>query len=229
MKSRRFRVKKRKKSRRLKRGLFLGALLLIIAFAGTIAAGNILREQAVPANTSGISVDINHIPEYVSQAFIAVEDERYYYHFGVDPIGMVRALIADIQAKEFVQGGSTITMQAARNIYLSHDKTIIRKVKEIMIAVNLEWYYSKEEILELYVNHIYFGQGNYGVEQAANAYFNKTTMNNHPELELISPEEAAVLAGIVKSPEYYANNLDKAQARGELVYEKMEKLGYLQE
>ncbi|WLR52170.1 biosynthetic peptidoglycan transglycosylase [Bacillus tianshenii] len=226
MRSRRV-IKRKKKSRRLKRRIFLFMVLVVLCFAGIIHVGNLLREQAVGVQPSGKTVKIEEMPEYVSKAFVAVEDERYYYHFGVDPVGLARAIRADMEAGGFVQGGSTITMQAARNIYLSHDKTIMRKVKEMIIAINLEWYYSKEEILEMYMNHIYFGSGNYGIEAAANEYFGKTTTKNNSSREVLTPQEAAVLAGMVKAPEYYANNPEKAEKRGEVVYKKMDKLGYL--
>lgn len=177
------RIQRRKKSkdknifrtmRRFVKRIFVLLVLSLVGFIAIIASGQSMIDQKVidqleyPASTNSTQeyVPIDDMPDYAWKAFIAIEDHRFMSHFGVDPAGFTRALWENVKAWEFVEGGSTITMQLSRNLFLTHDKTIIRKLKEMIIAVNLELEYSKEELLEMYVNEIYFGHGKFGIEQA---------------------------------------------------------------
>ena len=168
-------------------------------------------------------VSIQDIPEYVQNAFIAVEDNRFYEHHGVDIRAIVRALYKDIVAGEKVEGGSTITQQLAKNVFLTNEKTWLRKTKELIIAINLENKYSKQKLLEMYVNQIYFGHGAYGVQAASKLYFNK----NVSELTV---EEGALLAAIPKSPTNYSPllNPDKSKERRDLVINLMEERDFIE-
>lgn len=215
----------------------LAILLLNLLWYTIFGAGNILiYNEKLPVfsasntiKTSGIIfqnrpfVTTDHMPDYVWKSFIAIEDHRFNHHFGVDPISMARASVADVKAGHFVQGGSTITMQLARNLFLTHDKTMSRKMKEMVIAMNLEHRYTKKQILSMYLNTIYFGHGQYGIENAANYYFGKTVKANDPNKETINMSEAAILAALPKAPEYYSpyRHLAEAKERQKLVLHKM--------
>ena len=176
----------------------------------------------VHADENRVPVKMNQIPENLKNAFVAVEDVRFYEHSGVDFRGIMRALWANISHQGVSEGGSTITQQLAKNAYLTQDRTFKRKIQEMFLALQLEHQYTKEEILELYLNQIYFGQGAYGVQAAAKTYFGK----NVEELDL---NECAMLAGIPKSPNYYSplNNLQTAQSRKSTVLDQMAKYGYI--
>lgn len=167
-------------------------------------------------------VSLDQIPPYLIKAFIAAEDERFYEHKGLDWLGMLRALITDIKEMAIVQGGSTITQQTVKSLLLSHERTISRKAREIMLAYLLEKRLSKDEILTIYLNQIYFGHGAYGVEAAARTYFGKHVW----ELNLA---EAALIAGLPKGPGYYSpyKNLSKAKARQHYVLNRMVTCGYI--
>lgn len=167
-------------------------------------------------------VKLSQIPQNLQNAFIAVEDNRFYDHIGIDPRGILRAIYANVTGRTISEGGSTITQQLAKNAYLTQDRTIKRKMQEMFLALQIERQYTKKEILELYLNQIYFGQGAYGVQAAAKTYFGK----NVEDLDL---NECAMLAGIPKSPNYYSpfNNLNAAQERKSIVLEQMEKYGYI--
>lgn len=167
-------------------------------------------------------VKLSQVPKNLQNAFVAVEDNRFYEHMGVDPRGIMRALWSNLQGQAISEGGSTITQQLAKNAYLTQDRTLKRKVQEVFLALQLERQYTKQEILELYLNQIYFGQGAYGVQAAARTYFGK----NVEDLDL---NECAMLAGIPKSPNYYSplNNLQAAEERKEVVLDQMEKYGYI--
>lgn len=169
-----------------------------------------------------VPVTLNKIPKDLQQAFIAVEDARFYQHSGIDPRGILRALWANLTNKGVSEGGSTITQQLAKNAYLTQERTIKRKIQEAFLALQLERQYTKDEILELYLNQIYFGQGAYGVQAAAQIYFGK----NAEDLTL---PECAMLAGIPKSPNYYSplNNLKAANERKAVVLDQMEKYQYI--
>jgi len=161
-------------------------------------------------------VDISDIPEYVQQAFISVEDQRFYDHHGIDIKAISRALYKDILAGGKVEGGSTITQQLAKNIFLTNDKTWLRKTKEAIIAVNLEKRYSKSKLLEMYLNQVYFGHGAYGIKAAANLYFNK-------DVSELTLEEGALLAGIPKAPSTYSPivNSEKSKERRDTILSLM--------
>ena len=169
-----------------------------------------------------VPVTISKIPKNLQNAFVAVEDARFYEHSGVDPKGILRAVWANISNNGVSEGGSTITQQLAKNAYLTQERTLKRKVQEVFLALQLERQYTKQEILELYLNQIYFGQGAYGVQAAAQTYFGKN-------VEDLTLPECAMLAGIPKSPNYYSplNNLAAATERKNLVLDQMEKYSYL--
>ena len=172
---------------------------------------------------------LNHeMPGYISETLLAIEDHRFYMHPGVDPVGIVRSVWVDITTGQRAQGGSTLTMQIARNLFLTQDKTFIRKFKEIAIAANLEWRYNKEEILNMYMNKVYFGHGIYGIESAANYYFGKTTKLNG-ELPTITQAETAMLVGLLKAPEHYSpyKHPEIAAERQQVVLNRMHELHWL--
>lgn len=156
------------------------------------------------------------VPRHVRQAFVAVEDARYFQHSGIDPIRIAGALWADLKAGGYHQGGSTITQQLSKMIFLTPEKTITRKVKEMAIALLLERRYSKERILELYLNQVYFGSRAYGLEAAAQAYFGKTAA-------ALSLAEGALLAALPKAPSAYSpfRNPQRARARRDYVLDRM--------
>ncbi|MBX9651751.1 MAG: transglycosylase domain-containing protein, partial [Xanthobacteraceae bacterium] len=147
----------------------------------------------------GANVSLKDLPPYLPKAFIAIEDRRFYSHYGVDPIGIARAAVANILHRGVSQGGSTLTQQLAKNLFLTQERTMARKLQEVELALWLERKHSKSEILELYLNRVYFGSGAYGVEAAAQRYFGKSARN-------VTVAEAAMLAGLVKSPSRLAPN-----------------------
>ena len=167
-------------------------------------------------------VSLEKIPEPLHLAAIATEDQQFYQHVGVDPRAIARALVHDVIALGPRQGGSTITQQLVRNVYLTRKKTIARKMAEAVLAVQLERAYTKPEILELYLNQIYFGEGAYGVQIAAKTYFAK-------EASELSLAECALLAGLPKRPEYYSPFKDEQRAidRRNLVLSLMQQQGYI--
>ncbi|EJQ54086.1 Penicillin-binding protein 1 [Bacillus mycoides] len=167
-------------------------------------------------------VPVEQIPKYVQQAFVAVEDSRFYEHQGIDYPSIFRALYKDTLAGEKVEGGSTITQQLAKNVFLTREKTFTRKLKEVAISLQLEQKYTKQQILEMYMNHIYFGHGAYGIQAAAKLYFNKN-------VEDLTVEEGAMLAGLPKSPNGYSPYFspEKSKERRDLVLSLMHKQGYL--
>lgn len=168
-----------------------------------------------------IPVTIDKIPKHVQQAFIAIEDNRFYEHSGIDYRGTARALVSTLSGSE-VQGGSTITQQLAKNAFLTQERSIVRKIKEAFIAKELEHKYTKDEILTMYLNQIYFGQGAYGIESASMYYFGKHVQN-------LDVAEAATLAAIPKSPNYYNpfENPKESKSRQELVIDQMVKYGFI--
>ncbi len=171
-----------------------------------------------------IVVDLDDIPEHVQLAFIAIEDERFEEHFGFDIIGSARAAYTNFRAGSIVQGASTITQQLAQNAFLTPETTYERKIQEIWLAIQLERMYSKDEILELYLNRIYFGNGAYGVEAAAQNYFDKSITE-------VDVNEAAMLAGAVRSPNYYNpfDNREEAERRMRIVLNNMSRLEFITE
>ncbi|TMJ32453.1 MAG: penicillin-binding protein [Alphaproteobacteria bacterium] len=173
---------------------------------------------------SGTDVSIKQLPPYVPKAFVAIEDRRFFNHFGVDPVGLGRAMLANVLRRHVSQGGSTITQQLAKNLFLTQERTLWRKMQEVVLALWLERKLSKSEILELYLNRVYFGSGAYGVEAAAQRYFGK------PAAQL-KIAEAATLAGLVKSPSRLApsRNPNGAERRAQTVLLAMADCGFITE
>ena len=170
----------------------------------------------------GDEVRLNDLPDHVPNAVIAIEDHRFRSHVGFDPIGLLRAALVNYQAGRVVQGGSTITQQLVKNLFLTPDRTVTRKLQEVVLAVWLELNHSKEEILELYLNRIYFGSGAVGIEKAAQIYFGKPAAD-------LSIAEAAMLAGVLRAPKNY-NPLGARNAavqRAALVIESMLEVGFV--
>ena len=161
-------------------------------------------------------VSLTSLPTKYQQAVIAVEDHRFYKHHGIDIIAIGRATINDIKAMSFVEGGSTITQQLSKNIYFTQEKKITRKIAEVFMAFEIEKNCDKDEILELYLNTSYFGDGYYTVKEACRGYFNK-------ELDEMTDYECILLAGIPNAPSVYAptKNPDLAKQRQRQVMEKM--------
>jgi penicillin-binding protein 1A len=144
----------------------------------------------------GEPVNLETLPKYVPQAIISTEDRRFYSHFGIDPIGLLRALVTDIRSGHVVQGGSTITQQLAKNLFLSPERSLKRKVQEVLLALQLEHRFSKEQILTLYLNRVYLGNGTWGVDAAARRYFGlpATQLNLY---------QSAMIGGLLKAPSRY--------------------------
>ena len=149
-------------------------------------------------DTGGAAVHLRELPPYLPKAFVSIEDRRFYSHFGIDPLGIGRALYSNIAGRA-IQGGSTLTQQLAKNLFLTQERTLSRKMQEAILAVWLEHKYSKDQILELYLNRVYFGSGAYGVEAAAHKYFGKSA-------RAVTLSESAVLAGLMKAPTKLAPN-----------------------
>ena len=170
----------------------------------------------------GSTVTVAQLPAYVPEAVIATEDQRFYHHFGIDPIGIMRAMFVNWRAGHLVQGGSTITQQLAKNLFLSPERTASRKIQEVMLALWIEHLYTKDQILTGYLNRVYFGSGAYGIDAAARTYFGK------PATEL-NLTEAAILAGCLKAPSHYSPmaNGNASLERARIVLGRMEDAGYI--
>lgn len=175
--------------------------------------GSMLAQRGEMA---GANVALKDLPPYLPKAFIAIEDRRFYSHFGIDPVGILRALVTNVLHRGVSQGGSTLTQQLAKNLFLTQERTMQRKLQEAELAIWLERKHSKNEILELYLNRVYFGSGAYGVEAAAQKYFGKSARN-------VTIPEAAMLAGLVKSPSRLApnRNPEGAEQRAQIVLAAM--------
>ncbi|MEX0628851.1 MAG: transglycosylase domain-containing protein, partial [Cucumibacter sp.] len=152
------------------------------------------------------SVELDKLPDYLINAALATEDRRFYEHFGVDAVGTLRALMSNVQAGSVVEGGSSITQQLAKNLFLTSERTIERKIKEAFLALWLESHYTKDEILKLYFDRAYMGGGNFGVAAASEYYFGKN-------VEDVTLAEAAMLAGLFKAPTRFAPHIDLPAAR----------------
>ena len=215
----------------------------IFAFACTVIAGcgfalagegyglykNAVQEESLEETVAEIRrqdnfTSLEEMPETYVQAVVSVEDHRFYDHFGLDLIAIGRAVVNDIKAGRYVEGGSTITQQLAKNLYFSQEKTMSRKAAEVFLALEIEQKYTKDEILELYVNSIYFGDGYYSVGEASEGYFGKpaSEMNDY---------ECTLLAGVPNAPSKYAQskNLALAEKRQQKVISRMEACGYITE
>lgn len=228
--------------------LFIIAILLIITFgagAGFLSAvlsdlpdvSNTMTPSAssrifdrhgelittVHAEENRLPVPLSRVPKDLQNAFIAAEDVRFYEHHGIDPRGILRALYRNVvSGNATAQGGSTITQQLARNAFLTQEQTIRRKLLEAVLAIEIERSYTKDEILEMYMNQIYFGQGCYGIQTAANVYFDK-------DVEDLTLAQCALLAGLPNSPNYYSpfRSVDAAKARQAVVLNQMARYGYI--
>lgn len=241
------RAKKAKKAGPLRRIRLFIALCLVVfaglgfgyifaAYQSLPAVGNNMRPAVssqvfdshgrlittLHSDQNRLPIDINKVPQNLQNAFIAAEDNRFYEHIGIDPIGIFRAIFANLTNRGIAQGGSTITQQLAKNAFLSQEQTLKRKIQEAMLALEIEHKYSKKEILEMYMNQIYFGQGAYGIQTAAKTYFNK-------DVNELTLTQCAMLAGLPKSPNYYSpfNNLNEAKKRKNVVLDQMVKYGYI--
>jgi penicillin-binding protein 1A len=175
--------------------------------------GSMLAQRGEMA---GANVSLKDLPPYLPKAFIAIEDRRFYSHYGIDPLGILRAAVTNVLHRGVSQGGSTLTQQLAKNLFLTQERTLQRKLQEAELALWLERKHSKAEILELYLNRVYFGSGAYGVEAAAQRYFGKSAKN-------VTLAEAAMLAGLVKSPSRLApnRNPEGAEQRAQTVLAAM--------
>ncbi len=183
--------------------------------------GNEIGRRGIRSDDSVALVDM---PDYLIKATLATEDRRFYEHFGIDVVGTLRAIASNASGDSGTQGGSSITQQLAKNLFLSSERTIERKIIEAFLAVWLEWHYSKDQILKLYFDHAYMGGGNFGVVAASDFYFGKKVQD-------ISLAEAAMLSGLFKAPTRYAPHVDLAAARGRanLVLTNMVAAGFLTE
>lgn len=183
-----------------------------------------LEEMVQEIRSQKSYTKISNIPDIYKDAVIAVEDHRYYDHKGIDIIAIGRALLNDIRARELIEGGSTITQQLAKNMYFTQDKTLTRKIAEVFMAKKIENNYNKEEILELYVNYIYYGSGYYDIKSASLGYFDK-------EPQELTEGESIMLAGIPNAPSVYNPKVSPklARERQKQVIDKMIKYGKLSE
>jgi len=172
----------------------------------------------------GEQVTIDSVPEHLIQAVLATEDRRFYYHPGMDPLGIARAMVVNVKSGSVSQGGSTITQQLAKNLFLSRERTLKRKIQELMLAFWLEFELSKDEIMEAYLNRVYLGGGTYGVDAASRLYFKK------PASE-VNLQEAATLAGLLKAPSTYSPNANphRSRERTNIVINAMVDAGYIEE
>ncbi|MCV0395207.1 MAG: penicillin-binding protein [Rhizobiaceae bacterium] len=170
--------------------------------------------------TGGEAVGLHEMSPFIPAAVIAIEDRRFRDHFGVDPFGLARAMLANLLEGSVVQGGSTLTQQLAKNLFLEPERTVERKVQEVLLALWLEQTYDKDQILEMYLNRVYFGSGAYGVEAASRRYFNKSARD-------VTLAEAALLAGLLKAPSRLSPARDPkaAEARTRLVLQAMRQAG----
>mgnify|MGYP000044850049 FL=1 len=214
--------------------LILFVLILIIVVGSVVILNGYnlykttINEKSLSDKISQIKSDkkyvsINDVPSYYTNAIIAVEDHRFKEHGAIDVISIGRAIVSNIQAKDFNEGGSTITQQVAKNLYfIGEDDVVSRKVAEIFVAIDLEKNYSKDEILEFYINTIYFGEGYYGIKEASTGYYKK-------EPKDMSLDEATMLAGVPNAPSVYAPTINPtlAKSRQGKVLRSMVEYGYL--
>ena len=181
--------------------------------------GNILAERGA---FFGDEVRMSELPDYVPNAIVAIEDRRFRSHMGVDPYGLARAIVQNLRAGHVVQGGSTLTQQLAKNLFLKPERTIERKVQEMVLAVWLETKFSKDELLQLYMNRVYFGGGAIGIEKAAQKFFGRSARD-------VTLQQAAILAAVLKAPTDYnpLQHPDAAADRARLVLSAMETNGFI--
>lgn len=172
----------------------------------------------------GRTVHVKYLPPHVPQAVLAAEDHRFYGHFGIDLWGLGRAMVVNAKAGRIVQGGSTITQQVAKNLFLTPERSLGRKIREAILAIKLEQRFTKDQILTVYMNRMYLGSGTWGIDAAAKRYFEKPA-------EALTPYEAAMIAGLLKAPSRYnpASSGELAHERAKLVLGKMAAYGFLSE
>lgn len=212
--------------------LFIIFIIIILVASFSFIIGfsyysKALKEKPLVARVDEVTNDehftkFDNLSEYYRNAVIAVEDHRYYDHGPVDFIAIARAIFINIKNRELQEGGSTITQQVAKNIVLSQEETLNRKLAEIFAAYDLEKNYSKQEIFELYINTSYFGDGYYGIYDASMGYYNKSPKD-------LNLDEASMLAGVPNAPSVYAPtvNLSLARKRQAHVLNKMLEYGYI--
>src|SRR5271170_5294636 len=183
------------------------------------ADGSVLAQSG---DLYGNTLAVSELPPNLIHAVVAIEDRRFYHHFGVDPFGLLRAFIINARRGYTSQGGSTLTQQLAKNMFLTPERTFKRKLQEALLALQLERYYTKDQILTGYLNRVYLGAGAFGVDAAAKTYFGK------PATQL-NLQESAIIAGLLKAPSKYspATDMDAALARAELVLRAMHDEGYI--
>ena len=183
------------------------------------ADGSLIANRGL---TGGKALRLEEMSPYIPQAVIAIEDRRFQYHFGFDPIGFTRAMLRNLWSRKLREGGSTISQQLAKNLFLSPERSFGRKVQELILAVWLETKYTKSQILELYLNRVYFGAGATGIDAASRRYFGKPAKH-------VTLQEAALLAGLLKAPSRYtpARNPELARRRARVVLAAMEREGFV--
>lgn len=223
-------------------GILLATVLFVWAFSWGLGIWTIDWDNPTPfmegdvekisyvdgklvANLNQYGIDylsIDEMPPHLAKAFVAIEDHRFYKHGGIDLFGLGRAVLVNVRTRDIAQGGSSITQQLARNLFLNLDQKMVRKLAEMSIALQLERKYDKDEILEMYINQMNFGAGNWGVSKAAAAYFDKS-------VDELTIGESALLAGLVQAPNYYApvKDWDRAITRQRYVLNRMVEYGYI--
>ncbi len=219
--------------KKFKKILVVFLILIIVAITILYISGYSTYKKAISqtpiidkvaeVQTSKDFVSFDALPKNLINATIAVEDHRYYEHKAIDPIGITRALFSNIKANDAVEGGSTIQQQTAKNLYFMSEKDgINRKIAELIVSYQLSKNYKPEQILELYVNTIYYGNGYYGIKQAAKGYYNK-------EPKDLTLDECTLLAGVPNAPSVYAPtaNIDLCISRQKKVIRSMVQYGYL--
>lgn len=226
-------LQKKRKRKQVVQNMLLG--LLVLFFAAYLGVGAFfcmkgygtyhravqeksLTERVEEIRSSEDFTAYSELPQFYIDATLAVEDRRFKWHWGIDPIAICRALWTDIKAGSFVEGGSTITQQLAKNMLFTQEKKVERKIAEMIAALKMELTYTKQEIFELYANTAYFGSGHYGIYQASMGYFGKKPSE-------LTDYEAAMLAGVVNAPSAYSpdSHKDLAQQRAQQVLNKMVK------
>ncbi|MBA3038354.1 MAG: penicillin-binding protein [Alphaproteobacteria bacterium] len=190
--------------------------LKVVSVEGTVIANR--------GATGGEALALEDMSPFIPQAVIAIEDRRFYSHFGVDPFGLARAVVTNIVSGRTVQGGSTLTQQLAKNLFLSPERTVERKIQEVLLSFWLEHNFTKDQILAMYLNRVYFGSNAYGVEAASRRYFSKSARD-------VNLGEAALLAGLLKAPSRLspARDPEAAEARAQVVLGAMREEGYISE
>ncbi len=188
--------------------------LKVVSVEGTVIANR--------GATGGEALALEDMSPFIPQAVIAIEDRRFYSHFGVDPLGLARAIVTNIASGRTVQGGSTLTQQLAKNLFLSPERTVERKIQEVLLSFWLEHKFTKDQILAMYLNRVYFGSNAYGVEAAARRYFSKSARD-------VNLGEAALLAGLLKAPSRLspARDPEAAEARAQVVFGAMREEGFI--